>query len=378
MGVTILLTLVLILCVGLLIVGWVWYPERMARLGGSRSLEPAPEPSSWPPVSVVLATRESLESITTRLENLRCLDYDADLIEFVVALDASVAHRHNTLVGENGSRVVVTAGAAPGKSSALNAGVAVASHDLLLFVDTAQTFAPDVLRLLVQRTAVPGWGAATATLQPTSGDALMDSYWRRELAVRLGQTLKHSVICVTGCAYLMHRRYWTPMPTGLICDDLWSTYSVVTNGGRVAIVPDAKVVDPRKFTREQEYSRRLRTMTGLLQFIKWFPAVLSPSKNPIWSDFLFHKMARPATPVLLIVMMVSTFVLSWRWSPGATISLILGALIGTAGMVGIAKRTNRAIAERARTIVFSFRLLFMPLRAISLALRDDWNVWQPH
>ena len=204
----------------------------------------------------------------------------------------------------------------------------------------------------------------------------MDRYWQRELAIRVGQECKHSIICVTGCAYLLQRRYWRPMPDGLICDDLWSTYGVVTAGGRVGIVSAATVTDPRRFTREQEYARRLRTMTGLLQFVRSSPEVLNPWRNPMWLDFLLHKLMRPATPLLLMVIGVAYGASLWLVWLRLALALVL--MVGAAAAFGaiVARAAPKSMAPKLATFRFAQRLLFMPLRAIMQAARSDWDVWK--
>jgi hypothetical protein len=373
------LVLVAAAAFGALILGWAVYPSitaRAAGLGAGEITSGGAEGGSTP-VSVVLATRESDDAILRRIEDLRRGDYPTASLEIVIALDATRSSGLEVLRGKlpEGTRAVN--GTVAGKSSALNAGVASASHEYLLFVDTAQSFERDTISKLMTAVRLDGWGAMTATLAPSSGDVLMDRYWSRELAIRLGQARRHSIICVTGCAYVMHRRFWRDMPAGLICDDLWSTYSVVTNGGRVGIVTEARVTDPRRFTREDEYARRLRTMTGMLQFVRWFPAVMSPTRNPMWRDFLLHKLTRPATPVLLLVGAAAAWGAVMLLSPVAGWTL-LGCGIATIALVWLLARfASGPLGRSAKGLLFALRLLAMPLSALGRALRSDWDVWKP-
>lgn len=379
-AVLIVLVAIAVAAFGILILGWVVYPSRTARAAGSGAGESSLSTAgaAGTPISVILATRESDEAILRRIEDLRRGDYPSDLMEIVIALDATRSSGLGSLREKLSLGTRAVHGTEAGKSSALNAGVAAATHEYLLFVDTAQSFERDTITQLVSAVGTDGWGAMTATLAPTSGDAIMDRYWSRELAIRLGQARRHSIICVTGCAYVMHRRYWREMPTGLICDDLWSTYSVVTNGGRVGIVTAARVTDPRRFTRDDEYARRLRTMTGMLQFVRWFPAVLSPQRNPMWKDFLLHKLTRPATPVLLLIggaatwgaIMLASPVLAWTLLAAGAATLMLVWVLARVAPGGIQKK--------AKGLLFAQRLLVMPLYAIARASRSDWDVWKPH
>ncbi len=376
----IVLVLIAATAFGILILGWVVYPSRTAKSAGSGAGELLSSAGGVvdKPISVILATRETDEAILRRIEDLRRGDYPSELMEIVIALDATRSSGLESLREKLPLGTRAVHGAAAGKSSALNAGVAAAAHEYLLFVDTAQSFEPDTIAKLVSAVGTDGWGAMTATLAPTSGDALMDRYWSRELAIRLGQARRHSIICVTGCAYVMHRRFWREMPAGLICDDLWSTYSVVTNGGRVGIVTAARVTDPRRFTRDDEYARRLRTMTGMLQFVRWFPAVLSPQRNPMWQDFLLHKLTRPATPVLLLIGGAATWGAIMLASPVTAWTLLATAVATIALVWLLAQVAPGSLGRRAKGLVFAQRLLMMPLYAIARAARSDWDVWKPH
>lgn len=362
---------------GLLVLAWLIYPAAMVRRGARAPVSRAAAVDFFPRISVVLVTREEPDRIALRVANLRDQDYPQELLQYVVALDASIAGRLQEMRQALSGDCIVTIGTAPGKSSALNAGVTASDEEMLLFVDTAQTFARDALSRLVHEMQSEEWGALTATLAATSGDTLMDHYWQRELRIRQGQESKHSIICVTGCAYLMRRRFWRDMLDGLICDDLWSTFGTVTNGGRVGIVSAARISDPRRFTREQEYGRRLRTMTGMLQFIRLSPEVLSPRRNPMWSDFLLHKLMRPATPLLLMLAGASyAGALFYSWPQGFWALLALA--VGVTALVALTAIVNpKWTAQRLATLRFAQRLMFMPLRAIGRALRSDWDVWKP-
>lgn len=365
---------------GILFVGWVVYPSSTAKSAeaGAGVIPAGTSNLVETPISVILATRESDQAILARIEDLRRGDYPTALMDIVIALDATRASGFNSLQEKLPAGTRAVHGTAAGKSSALNAGVASATHDFLFFVDTAQSFERDTISKLVCAVRRDGWGAMTATLAPSSGDALMDRYWSRELAIRLGQATRHSIICVTGCAYIMHRRFWRDMPNGLICDDLWSTYAVVTNGGRVGIVTDARVSDPRRFTRDDEYARRLRTMTGMLQFVRWFPDVLSPRKNPMWIDFLLHKLTRPATPVLLLVGVFAAWGAVMLRSPVTAWALFAIGMAMITFVWLLALFAPGRLGQKASALVFALRLLAMPLVAINRAARSDWNVWKPH
>ena len=86
----------------------------------------------------------------------------------------------------------------------------------------------------------------------------------------------HSAIGVTGAIYAMRRELWAALPQGLILDDLYAPMQVVLRGYRVGFCDAAIATDARRFTPKDEYRRKARTLTGVLQLCAWLPSVLSP------------------------------------------------------------------------------------------------------
>ena len=46
---------------------------------------------------------------------------------------------------------------------------------------------------------------------------------------------------------------------------------------------------------EQEFRRKVRTLTGVLQLCAWLPRLLVPIRNPVWVQFVSHKLLRLLT-----------------------------------------------------------------------------------
>src|SRR5205814_2287338 len=110
----------------------------------------------------------------------------------------------------------------------------------------------------------------------------------------------HSCVGVTGAVYAMRRKLWSPLPAGLINDDVYIPMRMVLAGYRIAFADDAHAVETRRPTAQQEYTRKLRTLTGVLQLCAWLPELLVPHRNPIWPQFVIHKLLRLLTPYCLL------------------------------------------------------------------------------
>ncbi|MBL0169298.1 MAG: glycosyltransferase [Gemmatimonadaceae bacterium] len=178
-------------------VGWIAYPQAMVHRGIRRRVaRSGGDASPCARISVILATREDDTAIARRIENLLASDYPLELLDVIISLDDSVSSRSADICAMFDGRARVVSGSAPGKAAALNAGVEASTTDLLLFIDSAQYFERDTIARLVGEMHEPSWGALTATLAATSGDAFMDRYWQRELTIRQGQESQHGALSV--------------------------------------------------------------------------------------------------------------------------------------------------------------------------------------
>jgi cellulose synthase/poly-beta-1,6-N-acetylglucosamine synthase-like glycosyltransferase len=270
--------------------------------------------------------------------------------------------------------VRVVAGDEPGgKAAALNAAVRVAQGSYLVFTDTGQTFNRDTIRRLVSKLQenldlgiVSGLlQTGTASERSTPGEI----YWRYERWLRAWEARLHSSVGVTGAVYAMRRVDWVPLPPGLILDDLYVPMRAALRGYRIGFDDRAIATDTRLFAVKDDYRRKVRTLTGVLQLCAWLPAVLVPWRNPLWLQFACHKLLRMLTPYLLILCAVS----------GAS---LVGARLGTLTMpvaVGVVVTAVLAIAasRRAREAALFLALMNVAvIRATTNAACGEWNVWR--
>src|SRR5438477_5869032 len=127
-------------------------PVRMAAAGAQA-----------PAVSIILAARNEAGRLRTRVQNLLDLDYPASKRQIIVASDGSTDATVQVLAAF-GDLVEVVELAAGGKAQALNAAVARARHEIIVFADARQLFARDALRELTSPFADPEVGAVTGEL----------------------------------------------------------------------------------------------------------------------------------------------------------------------------------------------------------------------
>ena len=245
---------------------------------------------------------------------------------------------------------------ASGKAAALNAGVARARHDLLVFADTRQTFAGGALLEMVANFADPEVGGVTGELvldceRPSNGP--IDSnvaegvglYWRYEKWLRRQESLVHSTLGATGAIYALRRSLWQPLPSGTLLDDVLAPMRVVLGGSRVVFEERAKAQDQVAGDGGEEQRRKVRTLAGNYQILGLEPRLLNPFANPVWLQYISHKIAaRLIVPFALIALMVSSAALVQQapiYAVALTAQVFFYGLAAFGAVFGAATRAAR-------------------------------------
>lgn len=353
---------------------WLGYPLVIAAIAGRRS--PVSGVGNSPAtrrVSVIIATRDSPQEVTIRTDNVLASDYPASHLEVVVGCDAGGVWQPEQFKGDV-DRITVVRGEAPGgKAASLNAAVAASHGEVLVFTDTAQRFAPDTVTLLCRALEDHRFGAVSGALH-TGVDGrggLADLYWRFEKWLRLQEARVHSTVGVTGAVYAMRRDCWRPLPAGVILDDVYGPMDLVLRGHRVGFLPEAVAYDDRRFAPAQEFRRKARTLTGVVQLCAWLPGVLVPGRNPIFVQFLFHKLLRLLTPYLILVGGAAAAL--WLASVLATAPAAVGITVLSAlALAALLVAANRRLREGVKMAV---AMQAAVVRATVNGLRGEWDVW---
>jgi poly-beta-1,6-N-acetyl-D-glucosamine synthase len=350
---------------------------------------PAQGKPMTPAVSIVVAARNEAATVVRRIDNLLALDYPSELVQIVIVSDGStdgttaILERYRDQV----DAVLLPPG---GKATALNAGVAAARHSIIVFSDARQSFAPDALRALVAPFANPHVGGV-------SGELLLDcesgggtsnigegvgAYWRYEKWLRRHESAIGSTLGATGAIYALRRSLWRPLPADTILDDVLAPMRAVLAGYRVIFESNARAYD-RAAAAEAEFRRKTRTLAGNYQLLRLEPRLLVPFVNPVWCQFVSHKLGRLLVPWALSAVLVSSTVLA----PSS--ALYAAALIAQLLLYGLALRAatsdqrpatsdQRTATGDARIARIAYTFVMMNAAAVTglVAVTFGKRVWR--
>jgi cellulose synthase/poly-beta-1,6-N-acetylglucosamine synthase-like glycosyltransferase len=270
----------------------------------------------WEPtVSLVICMQNEAGNVLPKMRNCRELDYPSDKLQVIVSLDAPTDSTYELLrdSARRGVEIVSTP-VRRGKAAAVNRGVAAATGEILVFGDASQRLEPDAVRELVANFADERVGAASGALilLDEHGRESRDgagAYWRYEKALRAMESEIHSVPGATGAIYAVRRRLFAPLPAGTILDDVVVPMRIVLEGHRAVFDPAARAYDAVSDNAECEYRRKRRTLTGNYQLLAEMPALLLWWRNPVFVQFISHKVGRLLVPYALAALFVSNLFL---------------------------------------------------------------------
>jgi cellulose synthase/poly-beta-1,6-N-acetylglucosamine synthase-like glycosyltransferase len=304
-----------------------------------------------PGVSIVIAAHNEGLRLAARLDNLRALDYPPARRQIIVVSDGSTDDTA-AVVGRCGPSTELVEVPRSGKALALNAGVARAKFDIVVFADARQRFAPDALRHLVapfvdpqiggvtgellldcetalfanrrtqanrRRTPADGHGAVAherrsladrrLALESTIGEGV-GLYWRYEKHLRRLESAVGSTLGATGAIYAIRRALWSPLPADTILDDVLTPMRVVMAGFRVVFDERARAFDRAAADADGEARRKIRTLAGNFQILWLEPRLLAPWRNPVWFQYASHKLGRLVVPYALLAAFAASLALA--------------------------------------------------------------------
>ena len=283
---------------------------------------------AWPSISVIVAARNEGTRLPVRIRNLLDTFYPGER-EIIVVSDGST-DRTTEVVAQFGDEVRLIELEAGGKPTALNAGVAAARGDILVFADARQRFSEDALHELIANFADESVGGATGQLvldcelgetASTIGDGL-GLYWKYEKWQRRNESRVRSTLGATGAIYALRRRLWQPLPPDTLLDDVLAPMRAVLAGYRIVFDERAIAFDRTAPDAAIETRRKTRTLAGNYQILALEPRLLVPFLNPVWLQYVSHKFGRLLVPWALVGLFASSVVLAGT-KPWFTAALVL-------------------------------------------------------
>jgi cellulose synthase/poly-beta-1,6-N-acetylglucosamine synthase-like glycosyltransferase len=255
-----------------------------------------------PAVTMIVPAFNEERHLPAKIANVETLEYPRDRLQVIVVSDGST-DRTNEILHRAEAPVIepVVLRRRSGKAAALNAGVARARYDVLVFSDASTMFAPDALRQLVRHFRNSGVGVVCGALGFRGGDEFRRTegvYWRYESMLRLMEGRLGATLTASGAIYALRRACFEPLAAEDVIDDFVVPMRARRLGYRVIFDPEAEAVDVAADSVKDEFARRVRLAVGSFKALGELCRV--PMSAMTYFAFLSHKVLRWILPFLLI------------------------------------------------------------------------------
>lgn len=373
---------VFLVCALALAYTYVGYPVLVALWSRLRP-RPVHRQPQQPRVAIIVVGHNEEARIEAKIRTCLAQDYPADRLRVVIASDGST-DRTNALVQSCGdARVQLMAfPVRRGKAACLNDAVAACSEEVIVFTDARQALNAEAVRCLIENLADAQVGAVSGELVFVQDDMTafaegVDAYWRYEKFIRQREALVHSAPGVTGALYALRRSCFRPIPDRTILDDVAIPMQAVRAGYRVVFDSRALAYDKPSKSAAQEKVRKVRTLAGNYQLMAMMPWVLVPGLNPIWLQFVSHKLLRLVAPFAMVALLLANLSLARgsAFFAGVLAVQALGYLLAMAGLSIPAVARWRLARIAAAFVSLNWYAVLGLLQFLS---RREGHLWQSH
>jgi cellulose synthase/poly-beta-1,6-N-acetylglucosamine synthase-like glycosyltransferase len=335
----------IIIASALLIYAYIFYPLLVAALAKLRPRVSVPDESFTPRISVIISAYNEEKHLAACLDSLLAQDYPESSVEILVGSDGSIDATNSILSRYSDANPILKKflfESRRGKMRVLNDLVSHAGGDILFFVDADMMLSPRSFRNHARHYGQPDTGGVAGIYRlvsdaPSGVFVAENDYHSYEMWLRNNESLVSSTVGLSGGNYSIRKESWRELPSDQIHDDLFSVFTLFSSGKRLLFEP--KAISTENFIRRlsEEFRRKARFSSRGFETLRYFPHLISPRAGfqalMIWS----HKILRWLSPVLLLVIFLSTSVAAFYhlWGYIETLLIIELSLIGIAAIGGI-------------------------------------------
>ncbi|MBC8160023.1 MAG: glycosyltransferase family 2 protein [Roseiflexaceae bacterium] len=337
---------------------YIGFPLILA-LRGLLQPKPFKRGQETPLVSLIIVAFNEAPVIIKKLDNACALDYPRDRLEIIVASDGSDDGMNELVAAYDAPQIRLLVLPRQGKNRSLNAAVAAAQGEILVFSDADSMLAPDALRHLVAPFADPAIGGvggnfcyATNANEGTGEQA----YWNIDRVLKQLQSRAENMTSATGQIYAIRRALFKPVPMS-VTDDFYTSVQVVSAHRRLVFEPLAVARGPVAASSNAEFHRKVRVMTRGLNGVRLSSHLLNPFQYGFFAiQLLSHKVLRRLMAIPLF-MLAATAPLLWARGRFYRIATLLQFGLHGAALVGLLARETRIGKLKIFSLPFFFDMV---------------------
>jgi cellulose synthase/poly-beta-1,6-N-acetylglucosamine synthase-like glycosyltransferase len=318
---TVLLGASTILSAGLVVWHLAAWPVLLRRLTKDPEAPPpldATHTASWPSIAIIIPAHNEARWIGEKIANIGALDYPADRLRLVIALDGCTddtrARAEAALAAREAAHLRAEIVENPrniGKLATLDRRIREASEDIIALSDASAILSLDTLTLAAAHFAYPSLGAVGGAYVLFAENAESEAgFWSSQTAVKRAEAAIGAPMGLHGAFYAFRRSLYEPLPHDTINDDFSLPMSLVERGWRVAYEPRINAVELEGSSVAMDFRRRRRIGAGNMQQSLRHWRLLDPRRPGVALAFASGKGVRPLIPAAMLLALIGSIVLS--------------------------------------------------------------------
>jgi cellulose synthase/poly-beta-1,6-N-acetylglucosamine synthase-like glycosyltransferase len=280
------------------------YPALLA-LVGTLKRHPVAGGKTLPSVTMIIPVHNEAARIERKVINTAALDYPADRLQVLFISDGSTDRTVEMIrANQTAAMRIIELPGRGGKAAALNAGLANATNDVLVFSDASIELERDSLRRIVAQFADPKIGCVSGEdrIAESGGEGW---YGRYELFLRRLESQVHSIVGASGSFYAQRRHICQPFTEGMAPDFL-SVLRTVEQGFRAVTEPSAVGAMTSVKDNKHEFERKVRTSIRGMTTLFAHGGLLNPLRYGVFAFALWsHKVLRWTVPFFLVTALLA-------------------------------------------------------------------------
>ncbi|MBW7872959.1 MAG: glycosyltransferase family 2 protein [Ignavibacteria bacterium] len=336
-----------------------------------------------PTVSVLTAAYNEEKVIGTTLQALLASDYPMEKLEIIVGDDKS---KDNTdeivqqVASEHPNVKLFTSEGRKGKSGIMNRISEMASGEIFVLCDSNMVFDKGAVKNLVANFADKRIGGVSGEilLRETIAANQETSYWSFESWLKYQEGRIGRLIGANGGIYAIRKEHYFRYPEGQpLNDDFVTAMKILGKGKEFVYDPAATAHEDPTPTNEDEFRRKKRILMYNLGSLKLLGEFFLPFKPYISFAFWSHKIIRWMTPLLLLIMLVSSFFLLEVMNYFLVIDLVILLTFLLAFLGWFSSRGKKKIRALLLFYYFYGTIIALMSGTFSFIFTKTGTTWEP-
>jgi poly-beta-1,6-N-acetyl-D-glucosamine synthase len=290
-------------------------------------------------VSLILLIYNGKEFLEEKIKTILAELEDIPNHEFIIIDDNSTDGSREILskYNDNHGITLILKDEHQGIPHTMNMAVKLAKYEQIVFCDQRQAPAEHFLEKVIQPLGDEDVVAVSACISEQDKSGFSSAMRRYENYLKVLETGAGSLMGVYGPLYAIRRKHYTPIPDGIILDDLYLSLNMM-KAGKIRMAETCFIYDEDIYSLH-DYRRIKRYLKGFVQILTE-PGLLRKLPARQLFMLLWHKYLRLLIPVMLCLCYFATGIQA-LYHPAYLIAFIILTVTGIASLVpAISKHRN--------------------------------------